>query len=521
MSQSTPKFKSAEFKEAVAALKETFDAHALGIVLLDALERKAAEQIFRKHAPPAGVARAAELPRPALCGQLTGWFFASEEVAYQVMKELDRACQKERHIVASIPEAQAPERVGSYRAIALKRERAKFVWALARDERPSVRKLAARIINEFFEEVADMEKARSLTRGDGTASVEDVELARRLQAQAERLSEATNEVSDLQTRLGKFEDDRARLLAEIGVKERMLKQAFEAREGLDVELKRLRSTLSDVENKQREAELARAAEREARAMADDLAAKVRRLEKLAGAAENLGTVQAELEAAQKKNEDLSRQLARTEQAHKREREELDKERGRLRSELEELREDLRRTRRHIAELESGAAAEQGAERKAEENSVLMLLDQANLAASASSSYRRKVDFAGLLDRLRGGRPLFRALAFVVDNGGAQFDAFCDTLKKSGWDLRIKKPKRFADGTHKADWDMGIAIEGIEQSDRADVVVLISGDGDFAPLVRHLKRRGRRVEVAAFPDGLAGELASAADRIHSLDASVLE
>src|SRR5688572_23672506 len=112
------------------------------------------------------VARTGELPKPTLCGQLTGWFFANEEVAFQVMKELDRACQKERHIVGSIPEAQAPERVGSYRAIALKRERAKFVWALSRDDRESVRKLAARIINQFFQEAADMEKARELTRGD-------------------------------------------------------------------------------------------------------------------------------------------------------------------------------------------------------------------------------------------------------------------------------------------------------------------------------------------------------------------
>lgn len=521
MSLTTPKFKSAEFKQALVSLKEIFDAHSLGIVLLDALERKAAEQIVQKNAAPGVLPRVADVPKQALCGHITGWFFASDDVAYQTMKELDRACQKERHIVASIPEAEAPERVGSYRAIALKRERAKFVWALSRDDRAAVRRLAARIINEFFREVADIENARAITRNDSGsgARLEDVELAKRIQAQAERLSEATSEVSDLQTRVDRFEEERARLLAEIGGKEQEARQALSARDELDVELKRLRGNLADLESKQREAETAKASEREARAIAEDLAQKVRRLEKLAGAAEGLHAAQQELEEAKKKNEDLLRQVARTEQAAKREREDLDKERSRLRAELEEARAELHRIRKHVVDLEARGHAPAVVVDPASER-MLILLDQANLAAGASLSFRRKVNFAMLLDQLRAGRTA-SAVAFVVDNGGTAFDAFCATLKRSGWDLRIKKPKRFADGTSKADWDMGIAIEAIERADEHTRIVLVSGDGDFAPLVRHLRRRGKLVEVAAFADGLAGELMQAADKVTVLDAGVLE
>jgi archaellum component FlaC len=519
---STPKFKSSEFKAALAALKEVFDTHSLGIVLLDAIERKSADQIFRKNASPSIGLRAEDAPKQALCGHITGWFFASDDVAYQVIKELDRSCQKERHIVASIPEAEAPERVGSYRAIALKRERAKFVWALARDDRATVRRLSARIINEFFREVADVETARAITRGEGGFRLEDVELAKRIQAQAEQLSEASTEVSDLQTRIDRVEAERARLVAEIGSREKQLRQAVEAREGVEGELKRLKAALSDLEADREAAERARESERQARALAEELQQKVRRLEKLAAAADALGAVEAELDAAKKRYDELQRQTARAEQAARREREDLDRERQRLRGELDEARDELHRARQRLAALEARGITLPTEDRASDApERVVLLLDQANLAATAFASHGRKVNFAGLLPTLAAGRVVERAVAFVVDNGGTNFDGFCESLRRAGWDLRIKKPKRFADGTTKADWDMGIAMEAVEWVERTDRLVLVSGDGDFAPLLKFLKRRGRAIEVASFPEGLSGELPPLAERVHMLDRTALE
>ncbi len=522
MTPGTPKFKSSEFKEALAALKEVFDAHALGIVLVDALDRKSAEAIYNKNLPSPTGQRVADLQKAELSSQITGWFFSNDDVAYQLMKELDRACDKERHIVASIPEEQAPERIGSYRAMALKRERAKLVWALSRDARASVRKLAARVINEFFREVADVERAKQIVSGEvAGAKLEDVELAKRLQSQAEKLSEANTEVSDLKSKLMKFEEERAKLLVEIGSKERTVRQAFEAREGVESELKRLRGSLADLERAHAEAEGLRRSEREARAMADELAARVRRLEKLAGASDTLAETQSKLDQSNRRIDELTRQVQRTEQAHKREREDTDKERSRLRSELDEAREELHRARKRVTELESGAAAHAIERPEGAPERTVVLLDQANLAASAAVAFGRKVNFANILDHLRPGRHIERAVAFVVDNGGANFDGFCDSLRRAGWDLRIKKPKRFADGTSKADWDMGIAVEAFEATERVERLVLVSGDGDFAPLIRHLRRRGRVVEVASFSEGLSSELVQVADRVIALDRASLE
>ncbi len=514
----TPKFRSSELKHALASLKTIFDAHSLSVVLVDALERRSAEQIYKKFARGQMGRRIQNIKKTELVGQLTAGFFNSDEVAFQILREMDRACDKERHIVASIPEAQAPERIGSYRAIALKRERAKFVWALAREDRDPVRDLANRVITEFFSEAADLEVSKAAIDGEADQrDLQGVDLAKRLTEHAERLNDAAQRVTDLESQLSKHEAERATLLAQIGARERALKEESQAREELEDQLGSLKGALGKLDSEQEALEAAQKSEDRARARADELANKVRRLSKLAGVSDRVTELQAEVEALKKGNEDLERSRAKAESKIESAQAEFDAERDKLQSQSAELREELKRARKLITELEKRPVLEA----EAAPDGVMVLLDQANLAASAHAVFRRKVNFAGLLDQLSAGRKVRRATAFVVDNGGAHFDAFCDTLRRAGWELRVKKPKHFKNGRTKADWDMGIAVEAVEQHDRAETLVLVSGDGDFAPLVRLLKRRGLRVEVAAFSEALATELAEAADAVTRLDTGTLE
>ena len=516
----TPKFKSKEFKQTLGELKSVFDAHSLGVILMDALERRAAEQIFAKVTRGARGARLAGLQKAELVGQLTAGFFADDEVAFQLLRDLDRTCQKERHIVASIPEAEAPKRVGSYRAISLKRERAKLVWALARDRRETVRALANTIISEFFAEAAVIEKSRAVIEGeqDGV-SPDQLEMAKKLKEQADRLAEASEQVTDLESRVRRFEDERARLLAQLGAKERSLKEQHGVREDLEGQLDQLRRSLADVEAEQAEVEAQRADEGRAQARADDLAQKVRRLSKLAGASEALSQTQLSLDESQRRVEALERELAKIRDAHAAELSDLQQQQEKQRAELEEARQALKQARKQVADFERRGPSSSTGERP--ETGVVILLDQANLAATAQATFGRKVNFSRLLDELTFGRPLIKAIAFVVDNGGQHFEAFCDTMRRSGWELRVKKPKRFSDGRTKADWDMGIAMEAVALRDKAPVLVLGSGDGDFVPLIKQLKRWGQRVEVAAYPDGLAGDLVHSADGVTRLGTRTLE
>lgn len=518
--QPTPKFKSAVFKALLQSLKGIFDTHSLGVILLDALERRAAEQIFTRFNRGQFGVQVRSLKKADLADQITTGFFAHDEVAYQTIKEMDRATSKERHIVDSIPTQEAPQRVGSYRAIALKRERAKFVWALARDERPEVRQLANKVINDYFAEAADVEtSARVLSGEESGFAVDAAELAKRLKDQAERLSEAASTLSDHKDQITELETERANLMVKLGARERQLRSEAQAREAAQAQLQ-AREAAQAASDAQAEAlEKALNDKAEADLKVEELNRRVRRLEKLAGASKNLSEAQETIEGLGREIDSLKRQL-QAEQAAKSSLE-ASKEAtiAKLSAEISDTRDALHQTRQRVVELEA-TLSEQPVE-AAERFGVAVLLDQANLAANAHTAYHRKVDFSRILDLATHGRRLRRAVAFVVDNGGTNFGAFTDKLREAGWELRIKRPKRFADGSQKADWDMAIAMEALHLAREVQTVVLGSGDGDFAPLAQRLRSMNVEVEALAFPIGLARELIDAVNKVHRLDASVLE
>ena len=56
----------------------------------------------------------------------------------------------------------------------------------------------------------------------------------------------------------------------------------------------------------------------------------------------------------------------------------------------------------------------------------------------------------------------------------------------------------------------MAIDAVRTSDIVDTIIIVSGDGDFIPLLDYLKGRGRRVEVVAFDRSASQKLKEAAD-----------
>ena len=80
-------------------------------------------------------------------------------------------------------------------------------------------------------------------------------------------------------------------------------------------------------------------------------------------------------------------------------------------------------------------------------------------------------------------------------------AYFSIIRNMGFKVITKAIRRYynEEGVQhsKADADLDIAIDTMEQSDRLDKVVLLSGDGDFKRLVTALQTRGVRVELIAF------------------------
>jgi uncharacterized LabA/DUF88 family protein len=75
---------------------------------------------------------------------------------------------------------------------------------------------------------------------------------------------------------------------------------------------------------------------------------------------------------------------------------------------------------------------------------------------------------------------------------------------------------FPDGSRKGDWDVGIAIDAIKMAAKVDVIVLVSGDGDYVHLVEYLQNTfGCRVEVIAFAESASAKLLEKADDFMNL------
>ncbi len=147
--------------------------------------------------------------------------------------------------------------------------------------------------------------------------------------------------------------------------------------------------------------------------------------------------------------------------------------------------------------------------------VAVLTDSQNLYHSSQSVYSRKINYTALLEEAVRDRALVRALAYVIRADSPDEERFFEALRDIGFETRIKEIKTFADGTKKADWDVGMSLDAITLASHVDAVVLCTGDGDFARLCSHLRHEGVRVEVMAFGNSAAEELIEAADEFIDL------
>ncbi|MEK7593416.1 MAG: NYN domain-containing protein [Patescibacteria group bacterium] len=150
--------------------------------------------------------------------------------------------------------------------------------------------------------------------------------------------------------------------------------------------------------------------------------------------------------------------------------------------------------------------------------VGIFIDIQNLYHSAKNLYHGRVNYKELLKSLIGNRQLIRAIGYVVKSETAEGEAaFFDALIKAGIELRSKELQIFPGGVKKADWDVGMAVDAIRTASFLDVVILVTGDGDFVPLVEYLKwGLGREVEVAAFGRSSSAKLKEVADYFIDLE-----
>jgi uncharacterized LabA/DUF88 family protein len=156
--------------------------------------------------------------------------------------------------------------------------------------------------------------------------------------------------------------------------------------------------------------------------------------------------------------------------------------------------------------------------------VGVFVDTANIEL-ATDRLRARFDWGKVLRLLVKDRQLVRAVAYspTHDDPGVSIETqrFVEPFLDHGFKVVTKPFRRFQDGSIKANLDIELALDVVAMLDRLDVVVLVSGDGDFQRLVELAQGKGLRVEVAAVGSSAASALRNAADEYVDLGSKVRE
>ena len=148
--------------------------------------------------------------------------------------------------------------------------------------------------------------------------------------------------------------------------------------------------------------------------------------------------------------------------------------------------------------------------------VGIFIDTQNLYHCAKNIYGAKVNFDQVVKDGLAGRSLTRAVAYVITTESGEEKNFFEALEKIGIETKTKNLQIFAGGAKKADWDVGLAVDAIKLAPKLDAVIIVSGDGDYVPLVEYLQNVGCQVEVMAFGKSSSAKLIEACDDFIDLD-----
>ena len=130
-----------------------------------------------------------------------------------------------------------------------------------------------------------------------------------------------------------------------------------------------------------------------------------------------------------------------------------------------------------------------------------------------------VDYKALRLHLMGeGKSEFNYYRGVASNPTMAHQRFIGSIKKYGYRVTQLPVVRFADGTVKTVGDdMTMGMDILEESKPGDRVILVSGDGDFIPVVKKIQNKGVKVTVAGSKKRTSYELRQIANDFIDLDA----
>lgn len=153
--------------------------------------------------------------------------------------------------------------------------------------------------------------------------------------------------------------------------------------------------------------------------------------------------------------------------------------------------------------------------------VVLLVDVQNVYYTTRQTFNCNFDYNKFWATATADRHVVKAIAYAIDRGDQKQREFQNILRAIGFEVKLKPFIQRSDGSAKGDWDVGITIDAMEHSDNADILVLVSGDGDFDLLVDKLRiDKGKTVEVYGVAKLTSASLMKAASQFVPIENDLL-
>ena len=153
--------------------------------------------------------------------------------------------------------------------------------------------------------------------------------------------------------------------------------------------------------------------------------------------------------------------------------------------------------------------------------VAIFVDVQNIYYTTKQSYQKHFNYNAFWTQATCNRILVGAFAYAIDKGDSKQLGFQQILRNIGFEVKLKPYIQRSDGSAKGDWDVGITLDVIEYATKADIIVLLSGDGDFDLLVDKARSNySAIVEVYGVPALTAPSLINAANRFIAINNKLL-
>ena len=153
--------------------------------------------------------------------------------------------------------------------------------------------------------------------------------------------------------------------------------------------------------------------------------------------------------------------------------------------------------------------------------IVVLVDVQNIYYTTKQAYGCNFDYNRFWSKVTSNRKVIKAIAYAIDRDDEKQRQFQNILRAIGFEVKLKPFIQRVDGSAKGDWDVGITLDAIEYAEYADVVVLVSGDGDFDLLVAKIRKDlNALVEVYGVPKFTSTSLISSASKFIPINTEFL-